>query len=82
MISIGFHDHHAASISKHRDVRIVRDEHKLPRLSCLQDLADHGLEDEAVVEVVLRLVNEQWIDAIEQQDGKDGGAFLAGGQRA
>jgi hypothetical protein len=35
------------------------------------------LEDEAVVEVVLRLIDQQRAIAVDQQDGQDGGVMFS-----
>lgn len=46
-------------VPEHRDVCVVRDEHHLPPfLNRTQDLHD-GREDEGIVEIVLRLVNDE-----------------------
>ena len=42
------------------------------------DVVHNCLENEAVVEIVLGLVNQQRITSLQQQDRKDCGAFLAG----
>ena len=68
---------HAFRVSQRRNVGIVRDEDHLPASFDLANAVDDRLEDEAVVEIVLRLIDEQRVVAVEQQDRQDGRAFLA-----
>ena len=59
---------HAFRVTEDRNVGVVRDEDQLATFLYLADAVHDRLEDEPVVKVVFRLVDDQRILAVEQED--------------
>ena len=78
VLPVGGEDEDALRLSQNRDVRVMGHKDDLAsafdRLECSHD----GLEDEGVIEVVFRLIDQERALTLGQQDGEDGGASLAG----
>ena len=67
-------------IAEDRDVGVVGGEKELPALLLLAHARDDALGDEAVVEIVLRLIDDERRFGLEQQQEQDRGGLLAGGE--
>ena len=56
---VGREDKNPVGFAQNRDVRIVCGEDQLPAALRLLEIADDGVVDKGIVEVVLRLVDQQ-----------------------
>jgi len=73
------HDH-LLGIAKDGNIGVMCHEYQLPSAFDFLHRVDDALVDIAVVEIVLWLINEQWVRAVEEQDRQNRRAFLAGGK--
>ena len=76
--SIRREDENPLGFAEHGDVGVVRHEDELPPPFYLAETLDDRIVDEGIVEIVLRLIDQQRSFALEPQDRKNDGAALAG----
>ena len=56
---VHLHHDHLFRIPEHRDIRVVGDEDQLPFVAQVADAVNQFLGNEGVVEIVLRLIDQQ-----------------------